>query len=141
MMDLEMLLFIGGLLHFSLLVPGGLMPKVFEFRKSFAPLTPFLRKLVWVYFAFIGMTIVGFGLLAVFHSNELAQGTPIAASLCGLISIFWLARVIVQLFIFDVRAVKVAPILQLGYHCCTAVFVYLTTVFGIAAITGILYQS
>ena len=64
---------------------------------------PFLRRLFWVYGAFIVLVIISFGTLTLMHGGELAAGTPLGRALCLFIGIFWLARLLVQLFVFDAR--------------------------------------
>ncbi len=132
-MTTELLLRLGGLLHFVILIASALTPRVLDWRAALAPLSAFMRCLVWVYGAFIVLVIAGFGVLSVLHAGALAEHTPLARFVCTFIALFWLCRLIVQLFIFDTRAILRGPWLKAGYHALTAAFVILVFVYGWAA--------
>src|SRR5688500_16676393 len=134
MLTLETLLLVAGLLHFGVLCAAALVPFVLDWRSALAPLHPFLRKLVWVYGAFIALTIVGFGVISLTQSKDLAAGSPLARAICGLIGIFWLARLAIQLFLFDIRPLVRSRLLRGGNHALTAVFTYFAATYLLAAV-------
>lgn len=134
MLKLENSIRWGGILHFAILTASALVPFVLNWTENLAVLHPFLRRLVWVYGMFIVLVIFGFGILSVLHSHTLAGGTPLARSLCGFISVFWLARLIVQLFLFDPGPFLGNVLLRIGYHLLTITFVFLTVVYSLGAI-------
>lgn len=131
---LEILLRLAGLLHFAILSASALVPRVLDWRGSLAGLHPFLRRLFWVYGAFIVLVIIGFGTLTLLNAGAMAAGRPGARSLSAFIAIFWLARLAVQLCVFDCRPFLTTRLLTAGYHCLTVAFVYLSAVYGWAAI-------
>jgi hypothetical protein len=133
MNHLETLLRLAGLLHFGILTASALTPRALDWRANLAPLHPFLRNLFWVYGSFIVLVIVAFGTLTLRHGNEMAAGTPLGRSLCLFIGAFWLARLLVQLFVFDARPFLTNWFYKIGYHGLTVVFIYFATVYGIAA--------
>ena len=134
MFTLERLLLVAGLLHFGVLCAAALVPFVLDWRAALAPLHPFLRKLVWVYGAFIAMTVLGFGLISLTQADGLSAGTPLARAVCGLIGAFWLARLVIQLFLFDVRPLVRSRLLLLGNHVLTATFTYFSVIYALAAV-------
>ena len=89
--DLQLWLTLAGFAHFGVLVASALTPRVLQWRTSLQVLTPFLRKLFWVYGVFIFLTIFGFGLLTCSQASALASGSPLARAVCALIGAFWLA--------------------------------------------------
>src|SRR5688572_26345001 len=105
MTRLQIALIAAGVLHFAILTASALVPLVLDWRKHLSPLPRFLRELVWVYGAFIVLTIIGFGALTLLCSGQLASGSPLARAVCALIAVFWAARLGVQLFLFDVRPI------------------------------------
>ncbi|MEO6845924.1 MAG: hypothetical protein ABI443_01305 [Chthoniobacterales bacterium] len=135
---LELLLLIAGALHFAILIASALVPHVLDWRRNLAGLHPFLRRLFWVYGVFIVLMIVGFGTLTLLNAGAMAEGQPVARSLCGFIAIFWLARLGVQIFVFDSRPFLTTAFLTIGYHLLTLVFLYLVIVYGWAALAPIL---
>ena len=133
MLSLELLLRVGGVLHFTLLIASAMVPRVLNWREELGKVSPFLRRLVWVYGGFIVLVIIGFGVISIAQAAELAAGGPLARWVCGFIAVFWLARLGTQLVAFDIRPVTNSVWMRLGYHVLTIVFVYLTVVFGLAA--------
>ena len=134
MNKLQILIQIAGVLHFTILIASALVPRVLDWRTNLATLHPFLRRLFWVYGVFIVLTIIGFGSLTLLDSAAMAAGDPVARSLAALIAIFWFARLLVQLFVFDCREFLTTPVLKLGYHGLTLLFVYLSLIYGYVAL-------
>ena len=131
---MKSLLLIGGFLHFVILIASALTPRVLDWRANLAALNSFLRRLFWVYGCFIVLVIISFGVLTLGHANELASGAPLARAVCAMIAIFWLARLAVQFFVFDARAVLTTTFLRLGYHGLTLLFTALVFIYGSAAL-------
>ena len=134
MNNLIILLRIAGLLHFGLLAASASTPTALDWRRNLAGLHPFLRRLFWVYGVFIVLVIISFGTLTLVHARELAAGTSLARSLCLFIGVFWLARLFVQLFIFDARPFLTNWFYKIGYHSLTFVFAYFILVYAAAAL-------
>ena len=127
-------LLLGGLLHFLVLIASALTPRVLDWRAKLAGLHPFLRRLFWVYGGFIVLVIISFGVLTLFHAEALASGLALPRSVCGMIAIFWLARLGVQFFLFDARPFLTTTFLRLGYHGLTLLFTALVIIYGCAAL-------
>jgi hypothetical protein len=134
LLTLENLLLLAGAGHFAILTASALVPKVLDWKTVLKPLPPFLRTLFWVYGIFIVLTIIGMGTLTLINARAMAAGDPVARSLAGFITMFWGARLIVQLFVFDVRIYLTNRWLKLGDHLLTVVFVFFTIVYGLAAL-------
>lgn len=133
-MNLTIWILIGGVLHFGILIASGLTPQVLDWKRALRPLDPLLRNLIWVHGAFIVLMIVLFGLLSVFLPGELAGGTTLARAVCGGIGVFWGLRLAIQFFLFDARAYLTKPLLKIGYHGLTVVFLYNTVIYTLAAV-------
>lgn len=131
---MKILLQLAGLAHFSILIASALTPRALDWRKNLAPLLPFLRTLFWIYGAFIVLTIASFGTLTLLNAGAMAAGEPVARSLCAVIAIFWLARLGVQLFVFDARPFLTNWFYKLGYHGLTVAFTAFVGIYGWAAI-------
>lgn len=131
---MKTLLFIGGLLHFVILIASALAPRLLDWRTNLATLHPFLRRLFWVYGCFIVLVIVSFGLLTLLHTEQLSAGTLFSRSVCAIIAVFWLARLGVQFFVFDARPFLTTTFRRLGYHGLTFLFSALVFIYGAAAL-------
>ncbi len=121
-------------LQLLILIASALTPRVLDWRINLAALHPFLRKLFWIYGAFIVMVIIGFSTLTFLHADAMTTREPVARSLCVFIAIFWGARLFVQFAIFDPCPFLTNWFFQFGYHALTVIFAFLVFVYGKAAI-------
>ena len=131
----EYLILIGGVLHFLTLIASAMVPKTLDWKGELAKLIPFLRTLFWVYGAFIVLTIIAFGVLSLLNFRTLGADNPtlLARSVCAFIAIFWGARLVVALFVFDASEYLTTWHFKLGYHALTATFLYQTATYGYCA--------
>ncbi|HEY2895312.1 MAG TPA: hypothetical protein VGJ16_13900 [Pirellulales bacterium] len=134
-MNLPWLIFVGGLLHFGILLASALAPQVLDWKTSLRQLDRLSRQLIWVHGAFIVLVIIGFGVLSTLFAGELAAHTPLARAVCGFIALFWAARLFVQFFVFDAQSHLTRPLLRFGYHALTFVFIYHAVVYAAAALS------
>src|SRR5690349_2389202 len=110
------LLLLAGECHFGILTASALVPRVLDWKGELKSLSPLSRHLVWTHGAFIVLTIVAFGVITVTNARELAAGgTSIGRWFCGFVSAFWLARLGIQLFLFDAKPFLTNALLTLGY--------------------------
>jgi hypothetical protein len=123
-MNLQSLIFVSGVLHFGTLVASAAVPQVLDWKAELGKLDLLSRQLIWVHGLFIVLTIIGFGVLTISCSGELAVRTPLARAVCGFIALFWLARLLVQFFVFDAKPFLKSTFLKIGYHGLTVVFIY-----------------
>jgi len=134
--NLTTLIRIGGVLHFCILLAGILTPQVLNWRTELRKLHPLSRHVIWVHGVFIFLTIIAFGLIATIHAPLLASGSnALARSVCAFIAVFWLSRLFIQFVLFDPGPLLSTPLLKLGYHGLTVVFIYFGVTFGWAALS------
>ncbi len=131
---LENLIVVGGVLHFGILLASAAVPKVLDWRASLREVDSLTREIVWVHGVFIVLVIVAFGLVSIWFSSELADGTVLARAICGFIAVFWGMRLMVQFFVFDAKLYLKTALLRVGYHGLTIVFLFHVVVYGAAAV-------
>ncbi len=124
------LLYLAALAHFGILIASFSVPKVFDWGSHLALLPLFLRRLFWVYGAFIVLTIVAFGVLTLLHAPAMLAGEAVARSLCAFIACFWLVRLLVQWLVFDPKGFLVNRWLVFGYHALNPIFLYFIGIYG-----------
>jgi len=134
--NLIVLLQIAGLLHLGLICAGALMPRAVNLRANIAVLPPFIRRLFWVYYSFIGLCLVSFGTITLLFAPALAGGGGLARALCLFLAAFWMVRLVAATFVFDVRPYLTNNFWRLGYHATNVVFIYLPVVYLWAAWKG-----
>lgn len=131
---LEVALYLGGALHFCILIASALTPFALDWRGLLAPLPKLLRQMFWVYGAFIVLTIMCFGALTLMHATEMAAGDLVGRSVCAVIALFWGVRLVVQLFIFDATPFLTRWYWKLGYHALTVIFIVMVAIFTWGAV-------
>ena len=132
--SLAALLAFGGVCHLGILIASALVPRVLDWKGELKRLHPLTRHLVWTHGAFIVLTIAAFGVISLAAPADLAAGTRLARLFCGFVAAFWLARLGIQLFLFDAKPFLTSALLKLGYHGLTAVFTFLGLVYAWAAL-------
>jgi hypothetical protein len=127
---------LAGLSHLGLMAAGALMPRAVRLSEHVRTLPPFIRRLFWVYYTFIGLFLVGFGALSFFLAPQLASGSALARAVCGFLAVFWTLRLFVAAMVFDVRPYLTNRFWKLGYHATNVVFVLLPAIYVRAAFAG-----
>ena len=97
----SILLWFAGMGHFCILGASFQVPYRLNWKEDLAKLTPFNRKLMWVYGAFTVMMIASFGGLTLVFHDELLRGDRVALGLASLIGLFWTVRLLVDFFVFS----------------------------------------
>jgi hypothetical protein len=121
-------------MHLGLMSAGLLMPKVVNIRAHLAGLPVFIRQLFWVYYGFIGLCLLSFSVITVVYAETLASGGSLARALCAFFAVFWTVRLLVAMFVFDMRPYLTTTARRVGYHVLNALFIYLPVVYGVAAV-------
>lgn len=135
-MTLTALLQITALFYLGLLAAGLLMPRAVHLKSHLQTLPVFIRQLFWVYYTFIAFCLVSFGTVTFFLAEELASGTPLARAVCVFLAGFWTIRLVVAVFVFDVRPYLKNLLWKTGYHATNVVFSLLPFVYGVVAWKG-----
>jgi len=135
-MNTILLLKLAALAYLGLLAAGLLMPRVVGLGEHIRALPKFIRQLFWVYYTFIGLCLISFGLGTFFLADELASGTPLARALCGFLAVFWTVRFLAGSFVFDLRPYLTSTWRRVGLCAANLVFTTLPFVYGWAALQG-----
>ena len=135
-MNTVVLLKLAALTHLGLIVAGLLMPPTVDLWKHLRPLPDFIRKLFIVYYAFIGLCLVGFGLGTFLFAEELATGSPLARGVCWFLSAFWTCRLIAAVFVFDLTPYLTSRWRRVGLAMANTVFALLPILYLAVALKG-----
>ncbi len=133
MPSLTTLIFVGGLLHFSVLIASALVPFRLDWKRELGSLSKLHWQMYWVYGGYVVMSIVAFGVISVTNAAEIAAGSSLARAFCAYVCIFWLVRLGLQA-VLDVKEHLTAWWLTAGYHALSVVFLTLVLIFGWGAI-------
>jgi hypothetical protein len=135
-MNTTLLLKLTALTYLGLIAAGLLMPGIVGLRQHISTLPKFIRQLFWVYYAFIGLSLICFGLGTFFLADELAAGTPLARAVCGFLALFWSVRFVAGTFVFDLRPYLTNRWRSAGLTAANVVFACLPVVYGWMALKG-----
>ncbi len=135
-MNAILLLKLASFTYLGLLAAGVLMPGVVGLREHLRPLPVFIRQLFWVYYSFIGLCLVAFGMGTFFLAEQLASGTLLARAACGFLAIFWTVRFIAGTFVFDLRPYLTNTWRRAGLRAANLVFACLPMIYGWVALRG-----
>ncbi|MBL8756664.1 MAG: hypothetical protein JNK15_25435 [Planctomycetes bacterium] len=112
-----------------LLAAGSLwLPRLLRWPEQLAQLPPFLRRVFWVYAAYILATNACLGSLSVWAPALLADRTPLARLVAGYAAAYWGARLLIQFVWFRGVAPRgfgyaVADLaVTLGFFACTVTY-------------------
>lgn len=130
---LTLALYVGAAIHFAILTASALTPKALDWNTILAPLPELIRRMFWVYGAFIVLVIIGLGTLTACFAPDMAAGDPLGRALAAFVAIFWAARLGVQWFVFDARPFLTRPLYRIGYQMLTVAFITLVLIFTAAA--------
>ncbi len=131
--NLTVLLQVAAVLHIGLMCAGLLMPKVVGMRAHLEVVPPFIRHLFWVYYTFIGLSLLAFSAITFAFADTLAAGSGLARALCTFLAVFWTVRLLAATFVFDMRPYLTTGARRLGYHVLNVAFAYLPIVYALAA--------
>jgi hypothetical protein len=131
------LIVLAGAVQLSIVATSVLIPRLLNWRKETALLTPLTRCVFWTYAGYILGTNLWFAALAIGWPSQLLNGTPLAALVTGFISVYWLARVIVQFGWFHRALAEDRILFKIAEAGYVLGFAYVTIVFAIATILNL----
>ncbi len=120
---LSLALWLAGAGHFAVLAASFQVPGRLRWSEDLAKLTPFNRKLMWVYGSFTVFTIAAFGTLTLTLHEEMLQGDRAAVALAVFIGLYWTARVLVDFLYFSHADWPRGRGMALGHLLLTSLFV------------------
>ena len=135
-MQLEELIRVAGIGQLILAAASLSIPRVLGWKEELAGLRPLTRQVFLIYASYILGTNVAFGLLSSFAPRALLDGTTLARSVAGFITLYWGARLALQLFVIDRRDVPRLAIYRAADLALTLLFAFLAMVYGLATFVG-----
>ena len=135
-MKLTLLLQLAGVLHLGLLGAGATFPRVIGLPAHLAPLPPFIRRLFWVYYAYVAAMLLTFGTFTLLFARQMAAGEPFALAVCAYLALFWIGRLVIGLFVLDEKPYLTHWLFRLGFYALNATFLYLATIYVATACHG-----
>ena len=134
---LESSIFAAGIAQIILVIGSLAIPRVLGWSQDTAKLRPLTRQVFWTYAGYIWVTNLAFGLLSSLAPSALLDGSVLAFSVSLYITVYWLARVIIQFVYFDRSDAPQGKIFVAAEFVLVVLFISLTLIHGMAAWTNI----
>ncbi len=121
------LIYIAGWLQLSVLMASALVPLRLNWKETFKSLPKLHRQLYWVYGGYVVLAIIFNGLICIFNSPALADGSMLSRFVCGYLAAFWGIRLCLQK-VLAVEEFLTHDILKYSYGVLTVLFASFTIV-------------
>jgi hypothetical protein len=128
--SLFLLLKMAGLLQIGLSTVSLVIPKLLNWNGELKRVSKLISQMFWTYAGYILAINLFFGIISFFGTNELLSGTFLAKAISFFIFLYWLARILIQLFYFDTSTAPKGLIYKIGEIGLMALFLFLTFVYG-----------
>jgi hypothetical protein len=128
------ILILAGLTQFAIAATSLTIPRLLDWPKETALLRPLTRYVFWTYACYILGTNLWFATLAAGWPSELLARTPLAALVTGFISVYWLARVVIQFVWFHTALADDRMLFKAAEVIYVSGFAFVACVFAAATI-------
>lgn len=132
-MNTQLFIRLAGLAQIALVMGSFAIPRILNWRGELAKVQPLIKQMFWTYAAYILVINLCFGLLSVFCSPELVNGSKLAMLLTGFIAVYWISRILIQLFYFDRAGFPTGIWHKVAEVALVALFIFLSVVYSWAA--------
>jgi hypothetical protein len=129
----EFALLLAGVTQLIIASSSLFIPRVLGWKEETARLRPLTRQVFWTYAGYILAMNTAFGLLSLLAPRTLIDGSTLARAVCGLIAVYWAARVIVQFAFYD-RTITMRPLFRIAEVAYVGAFAYLAMVYASVAV-------
>jgi len=124
-------LWAAGVVQVAILAANFALPGRLRCRENLARVSPMIRDVFIVHWAYIVLVLGFFASLSFWFAPELAGASKLGRFLSGLIAVFWILRVPIQLFFYDAEIRRQN---RVGDVVFLLAFSYLGVVFSVAAL-------
>ncbi|MGD1842853.1 MAG: hypothetical protein ACFB0B_18445 [Thermonemataceae bacterium] len=121
-----------GLAHIVLGLGSLAIPKLLDWSNAFKHTPLLIKQIFWTYAGYILFINLFFGVVSLLLTEEMLSGTGLAVALTLLISIYWIARLIIQFVYFDKSDLPEAFIYKFGEWALVILFVLFSVAYSYA---------
>jgi hypothetical protein len=113
------------------------VPRALNWKDELQKVGPLIRQIFWTYAGYILCTNLAFALVSILGSDGLTDGSSLAASVTGFITVYWFARIMIQFFYFDRESAPKGLKYTVGEVVLVVLFVFFTAVYGTATFSNL----
>jgi hypothetical protein len=133
MKTVTQLIWVAGIVQLMIASVNFFLPRRLRYAENLANVSTIVRQIFIVHSVYIVLVLTGLASLCIFFARELAGPSELGRCLSGFLAVFWMLRVGIQLFYYDTALKRENRLVHIFF---TMAFVYLATVFTVAAIGG-----
>ena len=130
MLTIENLILLAGVGQICVVLGSLLIPKMLNWSEETNKMNPLLKQVFWTYAGYILVTNLSFGLLSVLSPESLLAKSFLSKAVTLFITVYWLARILIQFFYFDRKSAPQGTIFTIGEILLIGSFVFFTGVYG-----------
>ena len=97
-----------------------------------AKLNVLTRQVFYVHCFFIVLVLFMMGAVSIFYAGELLKPSPLSRALLLSLALFWLVRLVVQWFVYDVRIWRGSPLFTTAHWLFSLLWIYLAGTYSLA---------
>lgn len=129
---LPQFIYLAGLAQIALVIGSLAIPKILNWRAELAKVQPLIKQMFWTYAAYILVINLCFGLLSLFATRELTNGSVLATLVDAFIAVYWISRILIQFLYFDRTNFPQGTWNKIGEAVLVTLFIFLSIVYSIA---------
>jgi len=130
-MKMQTAIQIAGLVQLSIAAANFLLPSLLHYRENLAKVSPIIRQIFVIHSLYIVLALVGFATISLVFPDELAGASALGRLISGLLAVFWLTRVAIQLAYYAPSVRRQHP---LGHAAFTLASISLGITYLLAAL-------
>jgi hypothetical protein len=114
-----------------------MIPRLLHWHEEVARLRPLTRHVVTTYAFYVLGTNLAFGVLSTLRPEWLLDGSGLARSVAGFISLYWGVRLILQFAYYDRKDAPAGPAFRIAEAALVTLFFFWACAYGYVAWTGV----
>ena len=127
------LLWLAGLVQVAIAFANVFLPAKLKYRENLSRVSPIIRQIFVVHSIYILGIVLLFAAVTFGFAGELASGHGLGRFLAGAIALFWLGRVPLQIFYYDLNLRRAH---RTGDVAMTLALLFLGGTYAVAAFVG-----
>jgi hypothetical protein len=131
-MNIRIHLQIVGALLLSLSLAHSVFSRYFRWKEELAALSLFTRQVFQVHTFFIALLLAMLGACSLFYTDALLEPSALSRVLLTGVVIFWLARLLVQFFVYKSAIWRGRPFYTFMHAMFSLFWVYVVITYGLA---------
>jgi hypothetical protein len=124
-------IWLAGVIYIAIVLANLPLPRKLRVSENLASVPRFLRQVFYVHWFYIVLIVAFFSALCFGFTRDLMGASALGRFLSGFMAVFWLLRLVLQLFYYDSELRQQIRVLDAIYNL---VLVALVVIFGFAAL-------